>query len=115
MTEQRITRRDNIRYDEHDEPATCWTLVIDDQVVSELWVNQDGEIVQVETLVAHQGRGYATALYRQAAQEMAIYHAPTGHRTPAGDAFAASVGGPVAEIDCDCHGCTYTGNDFDEE
>src|SRR5690606_19417125 len=76
MSEWQIIR-DIARYSEHDEPMHHWALVIDGETVSELWVDMEtGEIMQVETLQKHQRRGYASALYRQAASEMTIYHAP---------------------------------------
>lgn len=93
MTEQRITR-DIARYSEQDEPSHRWSLTIDGETVSELWVDiATGEIAQVETADEHQGNGYASMLYRQAATEIEIFHAPEGHRTPEGDRFARSVGG----------------------
>lgn len=105
MTEQRITR-DIARYSETDEPSHRWSMTIDGETVSELWVNiTTGEISQVETLPEHQGNGYASALYRQAATEIAIFHAPIGHRTPEGHAFAEGVGGPTLDH-CTVDYCT---------
>jgi hypothetical protein len=102
MSERQITR-DVARYDEHDEPMHRWSMVADGETVSELWVAiATGEIMQVETPREHQGNGYATALYRQAATEIAIHHAPASHRTPEGDRFAQSVGGDA--LPC-THGC----------
>jgi GNAT superfamily N-acetyltransferase len=103
--------RDIARYSETDDPSHRWSLVIDGQTVSELWVDiATGEISQVETLPAHQGNGYASTLYRQAATEIDIYHAPETHRTPEGDRFARSVGGPTLDY-CTaehCYACTDT-------
>ena len=66
MTEQRIAR-DIARYSETDEPSHRWSMVIDGETVSQLWVDiATGEIGQVETADEHQGNGYASALYRQA-------------------------------------------------
>jgi hypothetical protein len=105
--------RDISRYSETDEPAHHWSLVIDGETVSELWVSTTtGEIVQVETPREHQRNGYAGQLYRAAAAEIAIYHAPEAHRTPEGDAFARSVGGD--SLTC-LHGCCDSGADFDTE
>jgi hypothetical protein len=93
MSSQQITR-DVARYSEQDEPMHRWSLTIDGETVSELWVDTEtGEIMQVETPKQHQGNGYASALYRRTAVDITIYHAPVGHRTPEGDAFARSVGG----------------------
>jgi len=103
--------RDISRYSDTDEPNHRWALTIDGETVSELWVDTNtGEIMQVETPTAHQGNGYASALYRQAATEIDIYHAPEAHRTPEGDRFAQSVGGD--SLPC-LHGCC-TDDDFDE-
>lgn len=112
MSERQITR-DIARYSEQDDPTHRWSLVIDGETVSELWVAIDtGEIMQVETPTEHQGNGYASALYRQAASEIAIYHAPEAHRTYEGDRFARSVGGD--SLPC-LHGCCTDTPDFDEE
>jgi len=102
MTTTQITR-DLASYADGDAPADHWALVVDGQTVSELWVDTTtGEILQVETPAEHQGNGYASALYRQAATEIAIYHAPESHRTYEGDRFAKSVGGE--SLPC-LHGC----------
>src|SRR4051812_44762218 len=99
MTDARYEiTRDVARYSATDEPSHHWSLVVDGETVSELWVDTEtGQIGQVETVDGHQGNGYATALYRQAATEIAIYHAPAGHRTYEGDRFAQSVGGPTID------------------
>ena len=90
-----------------------WWGAVDGELVSELWINPEtGEIAQVETAKAHQGSGYATALYRAAASTMRVYHAPAAHRTPEGDRFARSTGG--CELPC-LHGCCDGIPDFDEE
>ena len=103
--------RDIARYSETDDPSYRWSLAIDDKTVSELWVDiATGEIGQVETDPAHQGNGYASALYRQAATEIEIFHAPEGHRTPEGDRFARSVGGPTLDR-CTVDYCTACTND----
>lgn len=103
MTEQQQIARDVARYSEQDDPSHHWAMVIDGQTVSELWVDMTtGEIVQVETPSEHQGNGYASALYRQAASEIQIFHAPEAHRTYEGDRFARSVGGE--SLPC-LHGC----------
>lgn len=104
--------RDIARYSEQDEPTHRWSLTIDGETVSQLWVDMEtGEIMQVETPSAHQGNGYASALYHQAASEIDIYHAPESHRTPEGDRFARSVGGD--SLGC-LHGCCIEINEDEE-
>jgi len=105
--------RDIASYGEQDEPMHRWSMVVDGETVSELWVAiETGEIMQVETADGHGRQGYASALYRQAATEITIYHAPTGHRTPEGDAFALAVGGDA--LPC-TYGCCSSEPDFDDE
>lgn len=108
MTETRIVR-DIARYSAQDEPSHHWALVVDGEVVSELWVDiETGEIGQVETDPKHQGNGYASQLYRQAATEIQILHAPEAHRTYEGDRFARSVGGETIDhcTSPHCYACT---------
>jgi len=103
--------RDIARYSETDDLSHRWSLIVDGEVVSELWVDiETSEIGQVETVDGHQGNGYASALYRQAATEIAIYHAPEGHRTYEGDRFARSVGGPTLDR-CAIDYCTACGGE----
>jgi hypothetical protein len=43
-------RRDVARYSDQDQPMNRWSLIIDGETVSELWVSiETGEIMQVET------------------------------------------------------------------
>lgn len=112
MTETRYDiSRDIARYSETDEPSHRWSLIVDGETVSTLWVDiATGEIGQVETEPEHQGNGYASALYRQAATEIQIFHAPEAHRTYEGNRFATSVGGPTLDrctVDY-CTACTDT-------
>lgn len=101
--------RDVARYSETDDPCHRWSITLDGQVVSELWIDQQtGEIMQAETPAVHQGNGYAAALYRQAASEIPVFHAPPTHRTFAGDRFARSVGGD--SLPCR-YGCCTTEED----
>jgi len=94
-------------------PMHCWTLTVDGEIASRLWVDMTtGEIMNVETEPAHQRNGYASALYRQAASEMPIYHAPATHRSYAGSRFAESVGGE--SLPC-LHGCAACADDEDDE
>lgn len=113
MSERQIIR-DIARYSDQDAAGEMhrWSMVIDGETVSELWVAiETGEIMQVETPREHQGNGYASALYRQAAAEIAIYHAPEAHRTYEGSRFAASVGGE--SLPC-LHGCAVCNDDEEE-
>jgi hypothetical protein len=105
MSERQITR-DIARYSDTDDLTHHWSLVVDSETVSQMWVAiATGEIVQVETPAEHQGNGYASALYRAAAREIEIFHAPESHRTYEGDRFARSVGGE--SLPC-LHGCCTT-------
>lgn len=93
MSERQITR-DIATYEGETTPMHRWTMTVGGETVSTLWVAvETGEIMQVETPARHQRQGYAGALYRQAATEIAVFHAPASHRTPEGDAFARSVSG----------------------
>lgn len=111
MSERQIIR-DTSCYPGETTPMHHWSMVIDGETVSELWVDMNtGEIMQVETPAEHQGNGYATALYRRAAGEITIYHAPETHRTYEGDRFARSVGGE--SLPC-LHGCCDNADDDEE-
>jgi hypothetical protein len=106
--------RDTARYGGTDTPAWRWSMIIDGETVSELWVAPEtGEIAQVETPSRYQRLGYASALYRAAAAGETIWHAPAGHRTPEGDRFAASVGGE--DFPYCLHGCCDDTPDFDDD
>lgn len=92
MTEAQYTiTRDIARYSSTDDPSHHWTLTV------------DGEIDNIETHPGHQRQGYAAALYRQAATEIRIFHAPASHRSPEGHAFAEAMGGPTAPHDPNCY------------
>lgn len=81
----------------------------DGDLIAELYVSIDRhEIMNIEVTEAYRGEGHARAIYETASAQMDIYHAPVGHRTLEGNAFAEAVGGPtVAPYLCDCHACTY--------
>jgi hypothetical protein len=112
MSERQITR--NIAtYPGETTPLHHWTATVNGETVADLWVDiTTGEIMNVETAKNHQGHGHASALYRQAATEIAIFHAPEAHRTYEGNRFAASVGGPA--LPC-LHGCAMCAADTDDE
>lgn len=83
-----------------------WEIADTRGVVAELYVSTDrGEIMNIETRQDRRGEGLARALYTAATATMPVYHAPVGHRTEEGDAFANAVGGPTIEYPCDCYAC----------
>jgi GNAT superfamily N-acetyltransferase len=76
--------------------TTTWTALVDGVPVSWLSVwTANGEIAEVETRAAHQGTGYARALYAHADSDFrgGIWHTIESHRTEEGAAFARAVGG----------------------
>lgn len=79
----------------------------DDTVIAELYVSTDRhEIMNIWVHEDHRGEGHARRLYEAAAAQMDIFHAPEGHRTEEGNAFAEAVGGEtVALYPCDCYAC----------
>lgn len=113
MSETQIIR-DIARYGDTDEQMHRWSMTVNGETVSELWIAiETGEIMQVETADGHGRQGYASALYRQAATEITIFHAPESHRTPEGDAFARAVGGDALPCTYGC--CSDSEPDFDDE
>lgn len=74
-----------------------------------------GEILWIWTHEDHRDNGHATALYRLAATEITIYHAPEGHRTDDGDRFAARVGGPAITCTTCCAGLDDTDDYYAED
>lgn len=95
------------QYSDADPISHIWEAREGDQVVGELYVSfERGEILNIWVTPARRGEGIARRLYEAATAQMTVYHAPVAHRTPEGDAFARAVGGPTAEYDCDCYGCT---------
>lgn len=113
MDANEIITYDVACYSERDEPAHHWSLTVDGVTVSHLWVDiPTGEICQVETGPGHQRQGYASRLYRAAAAQMSVYHAPQAHRTPEGRRFADSVGGPSLPCHHGC--CRDDGADWDD-
>lgn len=105
MTET-ITYRTG-QYSDTDPVSHIWEAREGGQVIGELYVSVErGEIMNIQVDAARRGEGIARRLYEAAAATMTVYHAPEAHRTPEGDAFARAMGGPTAEYDCDCYGCT---------
>ena len=105
------------RYENHDDLADVWFVDVDGVRVSHLFVDTTtGEILNVWTADTHQGRGYATALYRQATTERHVVHAPETHRTDDGSRFRARVGGPELPPCTTCCAHLYdTDDDYDNE
>lgn len=102
MTAQQIIRSID-RYSEHDEPSHLWSISDGGERIAELWIDMTtGEILNVWTREDHREQGHATALYRQAATEIATYHAPPTHRFDDGARFAERIGGPSMP---DCTTC----------
>lgn len=102
-----ITRRTGTYSDLDPEPLWIWEAHDQSGIASALYVSHTRhEIVQVETRDDRRRQGLATALYETACSETDIYHAPEGHRTEQGDAFARRVGGEtVPPYPCDCAAC----------
>jgi 8-oxo-dGTP pyrophosphatase MutT (NUDIX family) len=88
-------------YPGESEPLHSWHLRDrSGEPLSSLYARPGtGEIANVETPRQHQGNGYASRLYDHASRQMDIYHSPEHHRTPEGDRFARSVGGPTIDDD----------------
>lgn len=77
-----------------DHDTTTYTLWVDGVDVSELTIwTSTREVANVETRTAHQGQGFARALWEHANTEAEVFHSLAHHRTPEGDAFAQAVGG----------------------
>lgn len=95
-------------------PNLIWEITDDRGVAAELYVSIDRhEIMNIETRKDMRGQGLARRLYTAAHEQVGIYHAPIGHRTDEGNAFAEAVGGPVADYPCDCFACDITDEDED--
>ena len=92
-----------------------WEILDEQGVAAELYVSVDRhEIANIETREDMRGQGLARRLYEIAAAQTTVLHAPVGHRTDEGNAFAEAVGGPTAEYPCDCFACD-TADDEDED
>lgn len=97
-----------------DEGTTTYTLWIDGEDASELTIwTTTREIANIETRAAHQGEGFARALYEHASAEEEIFHALEHHRTPEGHAFAEAMGGEtIDEEDGKVDVCSTCNGDF---
>ncbi|MBB4963780.1 hypothetical protein [Saccharothrix violaceirubra] len=93
-----------------------WEILDGRGVAAELYVFVDThEIANIETRSDRRGEGLARALYRAADTQVGVFHAPAGHRTEEGDAFARAVGGPVADYPCDCFACDTIDDEEDDD
>jgi hypothetical protein len=103
MTDTLTITRTAETYSDGTQILNLWSISVDGERIAELWTDQDtGEIAYVWTHEDHREQGHATALYRRAASETAIYHAPVTHRFDDGARFAERVGGPSMP---DCTTC----------
>lgn len=83
-----------------------WEITDTTGIAAELYVSiETGEITNIEVREDRRGEGLARALYETASRTVEVLHAPAGHRTPEGHAFAEAVGGDTIEYDCDCDAC----------
>ncbi|SBW18574.1 hypothetical protein FDG2_0724 [Candidatus Protofrankia californiensis] len=118
MTTMQIARESRSASSVDATPAHhAWVIRVGGRVASELAVDAaTGEILSVNTNEDYQGRGYATALYRQAYADLdgRIFHAPTTHRFDDGDRFAARVGGPEMPACSTCCAHLYDDDDYRE-
>ena len=60
------------------------------------WDKETGVVENLHVFPGHLDKGIATAMYKRAQEIAPITHSP--HRTPAGDAFAYSIGDPVVPL-----------------
>lgn len=98
-------------YPGESQPLHVWTLTVDGEEASALYVDiETGEIMNVETVAAYRRNGFAAQLYTAAAATHLVLHAPESHRTYEGNAFAHAVGGD--SLPCR-YGCCDTGDSDD--
>lgn len=74
-----------------------YTATIDGSEVGFLLAHETGLILNVEVDEDHQGEGIATSLFHFADEAQGLYHTPEWGLTPAGEAFAFSVGGDTMD------------------
>jgi hypothetical protein len=114
MTATATITRSIDTYSEGQEASHLWSISEDGKRVAELWIGMTtGEILMVWTHDDHREQGHATALYRQAASEIAVYHAPPTHRFDDGARFAERVGGPSMPDCTTCCAHLYDDEDGD--
>ncbi|TDX84937.1 hypothetical protein [Amycolatopsis arida] len=84
-----------------------WEIRDDQGVVAELYVSVERhEITNIWVREDRRREGLARALYETASAHTTLYHAPVGHRSEEGHAFAEAVGGPSLSYPCDCAACS---------
>jgi len=87
--------------DDNGNPSHRWAIIAEN-IIAELHVDPTThEILWVWVSENHCGKGFAADLYRTATAEMEIFHAPEWHRTPEGNRWATTVGGPALDS-CAC-------------
>lgn len=91
-----------------------WEITDAQGTAADLYVSiETGEIMNIEVREDRRGEGLARALYETACQTVKVFHAPIGHRSPEGQAFAEAVGGDTLTYDCDCDACNPIDEDED--
>lgn len=76
---------------------TRYSAILDGEEVGFLYAHETGLILDVEVDEDHQGQGIATQLFHHADKAQGLLHTPEWGRTPAGEAFAFSVGGDTMD------------------
>ncbi|MFF4791879.1 GNAT family N-acetyltransferase [Streptomyces sp. NPDC001276] len=102
-----ITSRTGDYYGDASSNHIWETRNNDGALIAELYVSTDRhEIMNIWVNPDHRGEGHARALYEAATAQTEVFHAPTAHRTPEGNAFAEAVGGETVDpYPCDCYTC----------
>lgn len=113
---QNITYRTGSYYGD-DTHNHIWEITDAAGLAAELYVSINRtEIMQIEVREDRRGEGLARALYEAGTAQIGeVNHAPEGHRTAEGHAFAEAVGGPTAEYDCTCEACDPSIDEDDTE
>ena len=84
---------------DYDSSGSLHTIKVKDgdDVAGHLtWDKATGVVEDLHVFPGHLKKGIATAMYKRAQEIAPITHSP--HRTPAGDAFAYSIGDPVVPL-----------------
>ena len=107
-----MTQINDTYTDENGNTTNRWAIVADGEIVSELRTDPTThEILWVWVDENHRGKGFAADLYRTATAEMEIFHAPEWHRTPEGNRWATTVGGPALDT-CACCAHLFEEDDY---
>lgn len=79
---------------DNTDNSHVWAATDNGTVIGELYADlTTGQIMQIEVDTNRRGEGIATAMYRAAVTQTALYHSPDEHCTPEGLAFKHAVGG----------------------